>query len=364
MVGFYLFPISYAFLSFPIAAAIFTVPFLVVQYRRHGYIHKFRALMLYLLLLYLLNAVYLVLLPLPQSIHNAPLEADSYFQWIPFHFLADIVRETGVSFGRPSTYPHLFGERAVLQVAFNVLLTIPFGLFLRYYLRARWARCLVLSLSLSLLFETTQVTGIYGIYDYPYRLFDVDDLITNTLGGMIGYVTAEWLASRLPRIDRLDEGVDLAAKRVGYTRRLLAAAIDWCVLLPVCAVLAVMRVPFLYVYPAVVIVYFIVLPWMTKGRTAGKWVVRIRLRGKGDGDRPSIGALAVRYGLLYLIAGGANLAYPAVAVRDFPPLALIPYAVGLFAMNAWLAVHLVRCFFNRRRAPFHDKWSDTRQVVG
>ncbi|MEK0316289.1 VanZ family protein [Cohnella sp. 56] len=364
MIAFYLFPISYAFLSFPVAAAVFTVPFLIVQYRRHGYIHKLRALILYLLLLYLLNAVYLILLPLPDSLHNAPPAADSYFQWTPFHFLADIARETRVSFDRPSTYPLLFGERAVLQVAFNVLLTIPFGLFLRYYFRARWVRCLLLSFGLSLLFETTQVTGIFGIYDYPYRLFDVDDLMTNTLGGMIGYLAAEWLANRLPRIDRLDEGVDLSAKRVSYTRRLLAAAIDWCILLPVCAVLAVMHVPLLYAYASVVIVYFVAVPYATNGRTAGKWVVRIRIRGRGDKERVPLAALAARYGLLYLIAGGANLTYPIVAVRDFPPLALIPYAVGLFALNLWLAIHLIRCLFNRRRVPFHDKWSGTRQIVG
>ncbi|SFA92349.1 Glycopeptide antibiotics resistance protein [Cohnella sp. OV330] len=361
MLGSYLFPISYAFLSFPIAAAIFTVPFLVVQYRRHGYVHKIRALILYLLLLYLLNAVFIILLPLPPSIHNAPPDAGSYFQWIPFHFLTDIVRETGVKPGRPSTYPHLLGERAVLQVAFNVLLTIPFGLFLRYYFSAHWIRCLLLSLGLSLLFETTQVTGIFGIFDYPYRLFDVDDLITNTAGGMLGYVLAEWFASRLPRIDRLDAEVDLSLKRVSYTRRALAAGIDWCLLLPVCAVLGMLRLPILYVFGFVVIVYFIVIPYATNGRTAGKWVVRIRVRGKGE--RVALQELIVRYGLLYLLAGGINLTYPIVAVRDFPPLVLIPYAVGLFAMNVWLGIHLIRCVLGRRRVPFHDRWSGTRQVV-
>lgn len=170
--------------------------------------------------------------------------------------MTDIVRETGVKPGRPSTYPHLFGDRAVLQVAFNVLLTIPFGLFLRYYFRTHWIRCLLLSFGLSLSFETTQVTGIFGIFDYPYRLFDVDDLITNTAGGMLGYVAAEWFASRLPRIDRLDAEVDLT-----------------------------------------------------------------------------------------------------------PPLILIPYAVGLFAMNVWLGMHLIRFVLGRRRVPFHDRWSGTRQVV-
>jgi len=362
MIDFYLFPISYAFLTFPVAAAIFTVPFLVVQYRRHGYIHKYRALILYLLLLYLLNAVYLIVLPLPPSIHNAPPDADSYFQWIPFHFLTDIARETAVVIDRPSTYLHLLGERAFLQVAFNVLLTVPFGLFLRYYFRTHWVRCLLFSFGLSLLFETTQVTGIFGIYDYPYRLFDVDDLMTNTLGGMLGYVAGEWLARRLPRIDRLDDNVDLSTKRVSYTRRALAAAIDWALLMPASAVAFVLRLPPLYAYAGIVILYFVVLPYITNGRTAGKWVVRIRIRG--EGDRVTLKELAVRYGLFYLIFGGLNVAYPVLAVRELPPLPLILYAVGLFALNAFLAAHLIRCVFNRRRVPIHDQWSRTRHVIG
>ena len=357
----YLFPISYAFFTFPIAAAFFTVPFLIVQYRRHGYIHKYRALILYLLLLYLMNAVYLILLPLPSSFHNSPPKANSYFQWIPFNFLSDIARETAVRANEPSTYWHLLKERAFLQVAFNVALTVPFGLFLRYYFRANWARCLAFSFALSLFFETTQVTGIYGVYDYPYRLFDVDDLITNTLGGMIGYLAAEWLASHLPRIDKLDESVDLSVKRVTYTRRALAAAIDWLILLPAGAILAILRIPFPYAYTLLIVVYFMAIPYSTNGLTPGKWVVRIRLRGRDERIRAR--ELFVRYGLLYLIVAGLNLAYPAVAVRQFPPVLLIPYAVGLFAMDATFAVHLVRCVFNRKRRLFYEARSGTGHVI-
>lgn len=99
----YLFPISYAFLTFPIAALLFTVPFLIIQYRRHGYIHKYRAVLLYLLLLYMMNAFYLVILPLPKTIHNDPLDVSSYMQWIPFQFIQDIIRETSMKLDDPIT---------------------------------------------------------------------------------------------------------------------------------------------------------------------------------------------------------------------------------------------------------------------
>ncbi|RCX15393.1 glycopeptide antibiotics resistance protein [Fontibacillus phaseoli] len=272
----YLFPIAYAFMAFPVAALAFTLPFLVVQYRRHGYINKYRAFVLYLFLLYLMNAVFLVMLPFPATRHNAPMSGGT-MQLVPFNFIQDILKETSVVKGEPSTYLHLLKERAVLQVLFNVLLTIPFGMLVRYYFRFGPLRCLLLSFLLSLFFEVTQLTGIYGIFDHPYRVFDVDDLMTNTLGGMIGFLAAEWLAGLLPRIEHLDKGVDLSVKRVSYTRRGLA----WMFDIVICAILMTvchkLGIPAAYFVSTGI--YFMLLPYLAGGVTFGKWLVRIRLTG-------------------------------------------------------------------------------------
>ncbi len=359
MLDFYLFPISYAFYTFPIAAALFTLPFLVVQYRRHGYIHKYRALILYLFLLYLMNAFYLIILPLPESIHNSPPMAESYAQWIPFHFVTDIVRETGAKLEDPSTYVRLLTERAFLQVVFNVLLTVPFGMFMRHYFRTRWAVCLLCALGLSLFFEITQVTGIYGIYDYPYRLFDVDDLMTNAAGGMIGFVFAEWLGRWLPRTDKLDERTDLSQRRVTYTQRAIAFLFDWAMLLPIFVLLSVARVPYSYV--VIVVAYFIMLPYMTNGLTAGKWLVRIRL--KGQRERIALGELAARYGLLYLLAGGANVAFVRSGVHAISPILMLLFAFVLFVFDMAIAVHFLRCLFNRNRRLIHEEKSGTYHII-
>ena len=120
-----------------------------------------------------------------------------------------------------------------------MLLVVPFGMFLRYYVRTSWKTCLAASFGLSLFFEITQVTGIYVFYDYPYRLFDVDDLLMNTLGGMIGFVLADWMKNHLPRMYRMDQKVDLSKKRVSYTRRAIAFGIDVCVVLPIIGLSAV-----------------------------------------------------------------------------------------------------------------------------
>ncbi|MFC4098719.1 VanZ family protein [Paenibacillus xanthanilyticus] len=355
----YAYTISMAFLSFPAAAALFTLPFLLTQYRRHGYVHKYRALMLYLLLLYLMNAVYLILLPLPPTIHNEPPAVDSYAQWIPFHFIQDIAAETTVRPDSPSTYWRLLRERAFLQPAFNILLTAPFGMFLRLYFRRSWLACLLMTLSLSLLFEVTQVTGVYGIYDYPYRLFDVDDLITNTAGGLLGLLTASLLMKRLPRIDRLNDQVDLATKRVSYTRRAVALLCDWTIALPLWLALHLLHVPFPYWVS--IALYFIVVPLMTNGRTFGKWLVRIKLRGQAD--RLLLRELVIRYGLLYGLIGGLHEAFLLLAAAHSPAILLLPAALALFALDAVLAVHALRCLFNRNRRLFYEARSETHHVI-
>ncbi|MEK3732658.1 MULTISPECIES: VanZ family protein [Paenibacillus] len=353
----YLFPISYAFMTFPIAALLCAIPFLVVQYRKYGYFNKFRGFLLYLFLLYLMNAVYLVLLPLPASRHNDPLPVSSYMQWVPFEFVQDIMRETKVVWSEPSTYIRLLKERAFLQVVFNVLLVVPFGMFLRYYARAKWLTCLIASFGLSLLFEITQVTGIYGFYDYPYRLFDVDDLMMNTLGGMIGLVLADWLKNHLPRMERLDEDVDLSTKRVSYTRRGIAFAADMMLLLLIWGGLVILRVPGAYFI--VSILYFIVLPYMNEGRTVGSWIVRIRI--SGEGEHLKLKEILIRNGLLYVVVGGLH---SLVFTVHFPGLLHGMYLFGLLIMDGWVFIHLVLCLLNRDRKLLHEYKSNTKLVIG
>ena len=58
-------------------------------------------------------------------------------------------------------------------------MTMPFGVYLRYYFCYHWRKTLQLSFLLSLFFELTQLSGLYFVYPGSYRLFDVDDLIVN-----------------------------------------------------------------------------------------------------------------------------------------------------------------------------------------
>lgn len=82
-------------------------------------------------------------------------------------------------------YRHILGTTAVLiNVAGNVAVFIPFGaalpaLFERIH---SFGQVLILSFATSLAAETMQLVLKVGC-------FDVDDLLLNTIGGCLGYVT-------------------------------------------------------------------------------------------------------------------------------------------------------------------------------
>ncbi|WP_309646832.1 VanZ family protein [Nocardioides sp.] len=80
----------------------------------------------------------------------------------------------------------LLRDPAFLQVALNVLLFVPLGYYVRQILKRGVVVATLLGLGTSLLIEVTQLTGVWSVYDCAYRLFDVDDLIVNTLGALGG----------------------------------------------------------------------------------------------------------------------------------------------------------------------------------
>ncbi|MUG43534.1 VanZ family protein [Paenibacillus woosongensis] len=356
----YLFPIKYAFFTFPFAAFLFTLPFLIVQYRKHGYINKFRGVIKYLFLLYLMNAYFLVILPLPVSRDNTPMISGG-LQLIPLNFIRDILRETSIVINNPATYLHLLQERAVLQVLFNILLTVPFAWVLRYYYRLGWLRCIALTFLLSLFFELTQLTGLYGIYKHPYRVFDVDDLLMNTLGGILGVLCADWTASLLPNVDRLDADVDPAAKRVTFIRRGVAYLFDfwfWSFFQHLLDQTFHLTLSFLLSSG----IYFMLIPYLTGGFTLGKWMVRIRLIRTGPNPKISLPSLVVRYGILYWLIFGLNQISSNIDEYSTPVI-IVLVVLAVFALDVAFFIHVVISAIRRKPQLFYEKVSHTKHVV-
>ncbi|MFD3158112.1 VanZ family protein [Haloimpatiens sp. FM7330] len=358
----YLFPIKIALITFPILAFLFTFPFVIYQYRKHGYINKFRVFILYSFLLYLLAAYYLVILPLPKTHDVRSLQPINvqYYQLMPFNFIFDFLKETKVVFSKPSTYINIVKERAFLQAAFNAILLMPLGIYLRYYFKKNLKQTVLICFSISLFFEVTQVSALYGFYNAPYRIFDVDDLILNTLGGYIGYKIAPMFTYFFPKADQLDENIDLKSIPVSFFRRLLAFSIDWFILE---LIFPSLKTDILF-KAILVFVYFILIVYITNGKTFGKWILRIKIKGKKD--RLSFKEAVTRYSILYYGVFGFNyLLSQAISLNrniQWPLLIFIMIAV-LIIFDLIFFVHILLHIFKKDKRLFYEEISKTKNVI-
>ena len=183
----YLSTITYAMILFPILALFITLPYMVINYRKYGSVNKLRTLILYSFILYLLTIYLLVILPLPDrdSVRHSYTDM---INLMPFSFVMDFIKENPLVLSKPATWLMALKHSTFYVPAFNVLMLIPFGVYLRYYFKCSFKKTALLTALLSLFFELTQLSGLYFIYPGSYRLCDIDDIIQNTTGGCIGYV--------------------------------------------------------------------------------------------------------------------------------------------------------------------------------
>lgn len=296
----YKIPITTAFIFFPLIAFIFTLPFLIYQYRKYGSIPFLRSVIFYSFILYLLCMYFLVILPLP-SIEEVKKLTTPTTQLIPFDFMRDILN---ISFDWKSlsSYLNLIQSPVFYIAAFNILLTVPFGIYLRYYFECKWYKALIFGFFLSLFFELTQLSGLYGIYPRAYRLFDVDDLILNTTGTMLGFLITPLIASILPTRKELDEKSFKNGKRVTFFRRSLSYIIDFFFLTITFLIIRILlnNTAFSeYSSIITIIFYYLIIPLVTNGKTFGKMILKLQVIAK----EPKFAMLKVtsRYLLSYIL---------------------------------------------------------------
>lgn len=348
----YLVPIQAAFLLFPVLAALFSLPYVVAQYRRYGALLLFRVLVVYSLILYLMCAFFLTALPLPPISQVAKMTTPIR-QLHPFHFVQVFLQESCLVPGDPSTWLPALRQGCFYQPAFNLLLLFPLGVYLRYYFKRGWASTLLLVFSVTLCFELIQYSALFGIYPRPYRMFDVDDLFLNTLGGMLGFWLTPALSWLLPTRQQLDTLSYRKGRRVSYPRRLVAFCLDWGLLAGLVTLahrglgwpglrdlLGLRSWGAALLYLGLVLLYFVALPWLTGGRTLGKALVGLKLAGEG-GERPRFWQILVRQGMLYLVF----LPAPVVALRLFERRAALSQGLNLPVLVLFSLLGLVSAFF-------------------
>lgn len=125
--------------------------------------------------LYVVLALAVVFLPLPGP--HTPRLAQT-IQLVPFQWVLDTVGGDLL---------------AAKQVLLNVLLFVPLGFFARVLWRRTTAQAVLIGFAASLAIEITQLSGNFGTAPFVYRIFDVDDLMTNTWGALTGCLVANAL---------------------------------------------------------------------------------------------------------------------------------------------------------------------------
>ena len=296
-------------------------PVAAVQYRRDGRFGLGDLVALVGGAVYGLALWTYTLLPLPVSVERCAGR-----QLVPFASLGDL------EWAGPAT---MMRDPAFLQVVLNVALFVPLGLFVHLILRRGVLATTVLGFAISLLIECTQGTGLWGLYRCAYRVFDVDDLIANTLGAFLGSV----LVALVTR----GHGVDArpVPTTISTGRRWTGMACDAIFVLTVGGVAAIAwRVWQLYVadrsFDELDTTVQTVLQWgvpgaieaavvLLSGRTIGEAVINVRT----ESDRRWPLALA----RLVKLATGIG-AYVALMLAGFPGSVVVLAAFALVSVVA------------------------------
>ncbi|MEL7978107.1 VanZ family protein [Isoptericola sp. F-RaC21] len=292
------------------------IPVLLVQQRRYGRLDARRVLGAAALAVYVVTLLAYTLLPLPSGELTQWCAAHGVAgaELVPLHSLDDIRRDTA-GLGLVAT----LRSAAVLQVAFNVLLFVPWGVLARRYLGwgvlASTASALVASVAV----ETVQYTGILGLIPCSYRVADVDDVLTNTLGGLLGALVAPVVLRWMPQSREL-AAARLEPRPVTFWRRFLGMVTDLLAAFVLGSALQLAyRVAMLAtgrdlpaattwadvllgtVVPAVLV--FGVPPWLGSGASLGQRAVWLEPRWPDGGGGLRRGSLARRLARGYVLLG-------------------------------------------------------------
>lgn len=310
-----------------IGLALF-VPFVTISFRRRGGLSLGRFVLWAAALVYFFAIWTYTLLPLPSVAELTCANSNLNL----FEFVNDI-RSAIARPGNKLTDP------AVLQLGLNVLLFMPLGFFVRVLSGRGVVTALLIGLGVSLFIETTQLTGVWGMYPCAYRVFDVDDVMTNTTGAAIGALLSLIVPDRYRGMAQLaDAGVP---RPVTKGRRLLAMLCDALIFAFASAVVAIgTHVSMSYVAegssnaldsgpivlttPVVPAALWLVIIIST-GRSVGDLAVQLRYSG---GPLP----VTLRRGLRWV--GG---------ISAYPLLASLPRPWSL-AAGAFLVVAIVLVF--------------------
>ncbi|WP_242705620.1 VanZ family protein [Pontibacillus sp. ALD_SL1] len=162
--------------------SILLVIYIVIDVIKNRTKNLLRRIIFYSFIFYLLNVIQLttggIVLP-PQK------DVDPRIQVVPLHFVGDLYgmyHNNGLDW---------FFWNSVKLSVYNLIMLMPLGIYLSVLFRLkRFSKSFFVVLMVSLTIEISQL--IFGFLGFIRgRTFNVDDLILNTLGGLLGFVVVE-----------------------------------------------------------------------------------------------------------------------------------------------------------------------------
>ena len=364
---FYVRVLTQAMFIYPLIVLIVTIPYVIYNYFKYGSVWSIRIFVVYSFILYMLCVYCLVILPLPSAQEAAKLHGHKR-ELEALQFIPTIFQQVHIEKDDPRTWINLLKSPAFMTNLLNVFMTIPFGMYLHYYFKKGVVKTTIYSFFLSLFFELTQLSGLYFIYKGSYRLFAVDDLIFNTMGGFLGFFIVWPFMVFLPSREEIDATSYERGKSISLPRRLISLMIDLGLLGVVVWALRqfgifISRVEF---YGIVVLAYFSILPIFTRGRTIGKFLTKTRIRGKKKARALPWYSYFLRYGSLELIVFWIpNLLFYAMlylaereGVQDSVQFVLLCLLSGVYILYFFLAA--IKVLMKKRL--FYERWSKTKIV--
>lgn len=323
-------PFMLAVALWPFISAVLTVPVLALLYHRYNRIRFSQVLVAYGTVLYAIGLLCFTLYPMPEDAAAYCAAHHLTPQLNPLQFIGDIRTD---------------GLFAIMQLALNVAFFLPLGFIMGRVFRWPLAAALPFGFATSLMIETLQLTGFLGLYPCSYRLFDVDDLITNTLGALLGYAAAR-LFDRLvpPRKNDLT-----TVTQPGFLRRCITYMIDLTVIMivaiPVTALatigydaLILRNIAIWQPIPAIahvfgndvmfadvvtliaLLIFELLVPWMRGGRTLGGGFTHMTCETRARSGWRRVLFYAVRTAVFMMV----------IFMRLIPRAGLLTFALLIF----------------------------------
>jgi glycopeptide antibiotics resistance protein len=304
-----------------LALAALAVPVLVVQYRRFGVVDRGRAAGVYLFAGYAVFVVALTLLPLPTPDDLVCVGRNLD----PLAFVGAV--RDDLADGRS-----LLSSPALFQLLYNVAMFVPGGVLLRRSFGWSLPRVLLAALLASAAVEAVQGSGVLGLYDCAYRVLDVDDVLANVSGALVGAL----LAPAVVLVPRPGHRAGRSG-RSGPLRRATAASVDFFLV-------SIVGGSDPILVGACLLLVFGAVPVVAGGATPGQHLVRaavVRPDGRPAGRR----ALVLRGALIsvpwFLVAVFAQWSGDRAA--DLPALVVIaPLAAHAGLLAAVIGTATVR----------------------